>query len=290
MMISLVMIVRDGEATIRRCLESAEPVCGRYVIVDTGSTDRTREIIAEWLQTRDGELHEREWVGFAHNRTEALQLARGTADYLLMLDADHTLHVDGELPDLAADEYMLKVRGSLQWWLPLLLKGDREWRYEGVAHSYLTAHGPVTTGRLDELSIDGGPGATPEKLQRDVELLAADHARNPLNPRTVFYLARSYDDLDQPHEAIHYYRLRASMNGWVQERFYARYRLGVLLGEQVSYWEAAPELLAAAQMLSERAAEPLRAIANLANSIADKTPVPHGEHLFLRPGLYAPAL
>lgn len=285
MTIGLAMLVRDEAATVAEMLETVRPLVSHWTIVDTGSKDKTVAVVRKQLKGIPGRVHKRPWVGFARNRTELLELARGTADYLLTLDADHRLHIDGELPELTEDEYLIRIRGDMEWRLPLLLKGDRAWRYEGVAHSYLAPDGPVTHANLDCLSIDGGPGATPEKLERDIKLLAAEHGRNPLDARTVFYLARSYDDLDQAREAIHFYRLRASMNGWEQERFYARYRLGVLLCETVSYWDGARELLAAAEMLPERAAEPLRALATAGNAVADKV-APPAEGLFVHRNAY----
>ena len=73
-------------------------------------------------------------------------------------------------------------------------------------------------------------------------------------------------------------------DGWDEETFYARYRLGFLLGENVSGIEGMRELLAAWEMRPGRA-EPLRAIANLANSIADKIPYP-ADRLFVHPSAY----
>lgn len=285
--ICAVLIVRNEEAHLWQCLESAEQICDRYVIVDTGSEDHTVDLAEAWLVNHPGELLRRDWHGFARNRTEAVELARGQADYLLTLDADHVLHVDGELPELTADEYMVEVRGSLGWRLPLLLKGDRVWRYEGVAHSYLVADGLVNVENLDCLSIDGGGGVTAEKLQRDLEALTAEHARNPLDARTVFYLAQTYSDLDRPLEAIHFYRLRASMDGFAEEAFYARYRLGCLLCAHVSFQDGARELLAAWEMRPERI-EPLRALATSAGNVADKAAIPD-DLLFVHRDLYKAA-
>ncbi len=42
--IGLSMIVKDGEATIRACLESVRGIVDQIVIADTGSTDKSREI------------------------------------------------------------------------------------------------------------------------------------------------------------------------------------------------------------------------------------------------------
>ncbi|WP_225094670.1 glycosyl transferase family 2 [Streptomyces sp. CoH27] len=55
-----------------------------------------------------GELVEEEWVDFGHNRTGTIRRARGRADYLLTLDADHVLRQDAPLPRLTATSYMLR--------------------------------------------------------------------------------------------------------------------------------------------------------------------------------------
>ena len=46
--ISLCMIVRDEEAVLARCLESARPIVDEIVVVDTGSIDATRTIAARF--------------------------------------------------------------------------------------------------------------------------------------------------------------------------------------------------------------------------------------------------
>lgn len=275
MTIGLVSLVRDEQETVAAMIESALPLIDTWTVVDTGSKDGTKEIIHDTLDGIRGVLYERGWVGFAHNRSELLALARNSADYLLQLDGDHLLRVDGPLPELTADEYLCPVRGEgMDWRLPLLIRGDRNWRYEGVAHAHLVTDGPIVVENLDCISVDGGSGASREKLERDVAALTQEHARRPSDPRTCFYLARSHDDLGAFEDAIYYYRLRLQMDGWDQERFYARLRLGVLLAENVNYYQGARELLAAAEMIPARAAEPLRALAYAGHAVADKIPQP----------------
>ena len=55
----LCMIVRDEAGTIERCLESCRPAIDYWVICDTGSTDRTPELIRGALAGIPGELHRR---------------------------------------------------------------------------------------------------------------------------------------------------------------------------------------------------------------------------------------
>lgn len=76
------MIVKDEKNVIKRCLASVRDLIDYWVIVDTGSMDGTQEIIRDFLREIPGELHERPWVNFEHNRNGALELARHRADYL----------------------------------------------------------------------------------------------------------------------------------------------------------------------------------------------------------------
>ena len=84
--VSLTMIVRDEEANLPACLESAADLFDEIVVVDTGSTDRTAEIARSF----GARVFDFVWVGdFAAARNAAL--ARATGDYAFWLDADDVL-------------------------------------------------------------------------------------------------------------------------------------------------------------------------------------------------------
>src|SRR5204862_2757696 len=110
--ICLNMIVRNEAPVIRRCLDSVRPIIDYWVIVDTGSTDGTQDIIRELYKDIPGELHERPWVDFAHNRTETLNLARERAEYIFVIDADEVIVCEPgfSMPPLAAEAYNMGVR------------------------------------------------------------------------------------------------------------------------------------------------------------------------------------
>src|ERR1700733_8930625 len=109
--ICLNMIVKDEAPVIRRCLATVRPLIDFWVIVDTGSRDGTQAIISEFLRDLPGELIERPWVDFAHNRSEALAAARDKAHYTLVIDADETLECEPAfvMPPLDLDAYNLEV-------------------------------------------------------------------------------------------------------------------------------------------------------------------------------------
>ena len=203
--ICLNMIVKNEASVIRRCLDSVRPIINRWVIVDTGSTDGTQDIIREHLRDLPGELHERPWRNFAHNRSEALELARGQCDYALIIDADDTLEIEPGtvLPHLTADSYMMEIRiSTVAYRRPQLVRAARAWRYEGVLHEYLTCEGAgppgLLTGMLDaQQSRMARAGRIRGPYQRDAAVLE-DALRTETDPfliaRYRFYLAQSYRD------------------------------------------------------------------------------------------------
>ena len=95
--ICLNMIVKNETKVLPRLFRSVKDYIDYYVIVDTGSTDGTIELIKAEMKSYgiDGEVHERPWVDFATNRQQALELALSAdrCDYLLFIDADEELAV-----------------------------------------------------------------------------------------------------------------------------------------------------------------------------------------------------
>jgi glycosyltransferase involved in cell wall biosynthesis len=74
-------IIKD---TLTKLLNKV-PAIDYWVISDTGSTDKTKEIISDFFKERNiqGELYDDAWVDFGHNRTLALEHAFKNDIYLL---------------------------------------------------------------------------------------------------------------------------------------------------------------------------------------------------------------
>jgi glycosyltransferase involved in cell wall biosynthesis len=80
------MIVKNEERLLKRCLDSYLPVCDEIIIVDTGSTDRTKEIAAEYTD----KIYDYEWSSdFAAARNFAFEKAG--CEYIFSADADEVL-------------------------------------------------------------------------------------------------------------------------------------------------------------------------------------------------------
>ena len=77
------MIVKNEENVLARCLDSVKEIADEIVIVDTGSTDHTKEIVGRFT----GKIDDFQWIDdFSAARNYAFSLA--TQEFILWLDAD----------------------------------------------------------------------------------------------------------------------------------------------------------------------------------------------------------
>lgn len=84
--VSLCMIAKDEEGCLAACLQSAKPLVDEIILVDTGSSDRTRELAGLF----GAQVLEVPWQGdYAAARNSALSAAQG--DWILSLDADEVI-------------------------------------------------------------------------------------------------------------------------------------------------------------------------------------------------------
>lgn len=112
--LALSMIVKNAESTIGRCLESVRGIVDEIVIADTGSTDRSQEIV----QQCEVRVFQIPWEkDFAKARN--LSLAEVRSDWVLILDADEVLDPAAKesIPPLLTHPtiagYMVQIRNYL---------------------------------------------------------------------------------------------------------------------------------------------------------------------------------
>lgn len=84
--ISICMIVKNEERVLARCLDSLQGLAEEIIIVDTGSTDRTKEIAAAYTD----KIYDFAWINdFSAARNFAF--SKATGEYIYSADADEVL-------------------------------------------------------------------------------------------------------------------------------------------------------------------------------------------------------
>lgn len=312
--VCLAMIVKNESRGIVRTLESIRAHVGSWCIVDTGSTDNTRELIFDTMRGIPGRLWEEPFVDFSTTRNLALDLAVGQAAWTLMLSGDAIVENAGALGELAelasagaSHAVGIPLRhGGLEYEQPILIASDSDCRFRGVTHEMLFV--PPWCKQTSGLVLMRDPpwvrydveneDRRPRWLQ-DRELLEAQLARIPGDTRTTFYLAQTYECLGDNARAAELYLERAQLGGWIDERFIS------LLRRARCLWRlrrTAPEIVQAFHdayaLCPERGAEPMSELADFLGSIGDhkgalvaarvaaSVPCPTNARLFLERAIY----
>lgn len=287
-------ILKNESQIIERCLDSLLPHIDAAVVLDTGSTDQTPELVQGLFAkaNKPVEIHRSEFKDFAQSRNEALAHARKSPidyDYLLLSDADMELRVTdpGWVKQVnGGPAYDIEQKGgSISYWNRRLLHRSSDAVYQCPTHEYLdvSARGPVTGVWF----VDHADGANrPEKFVRDIALLEAalkTETRPGLIQRIHFYLAQSYYDLGDWQQAAAHYQIRVTLGGFDEERWYAQRQLAHCYGKLGADSSFVWALLQAYQMRPSRA-ETLYDLARFFRERGDN----HASLLFSEAGMALP--
>lgn len=271
--ICLNMIVKNEEKVLPRLFRSVKDYVDYYVIVDTGSTDSTIELIRREMDAYGipGEIHERPWVNFGANRQEALELAlkADKADWLLFIDADEELGVSDpkffEKLEPGVSYNIEKHHGGMRYAVPALVNvRASRFQWVGPVHNLLkVVEGPgFARARKDVWIVyhqhQGAKshGLTAEqKYLKDAEILERELEKDPTNGRNQMLLGQSYRDAGHFEKALEAYRKRVAMpGGWDEERFYSQLEVG-----KISIRLGKPENVVLAELLAAYHLRPIRA-------------------------------
>lgn len=220
--LSLCMIVRNNESTIRPCLESIRPWVDEMIIVDTGSSDGTPALCRELGAI----VHHWAWRDdFAAARNESLRYATG--DWIFWMDSDDTIPPDcgHKLRVLADADHPPEVLGYvMQVHCPAtpadgprdvtivdhikLIRNRPDLRFEHRIHEQILPAIRRAGGEVrftDTYVVHSGSDQTVEgqrrKLERDFRLLNLDLSERPDHPFVLFNLGMTHADCEQFAEA-----------------------------------------------------------------------------------------
>lgn len=224
--LSVGMIIRNEEKHLEKCLSALKPfldsIKSELIIVDTGSTDASREIACRYTN----KVYDFKWCDdFSAARNAGLARARG--EWFMFVDADEYLDADFSemtkffsIPELNkkynsasvlirsytedSEKVYTDFLGSR---LVRLLPGVR---FEGIIHESLPMphpHGYFSTVFHHYGYRYKSSGDRNKKFQRNLDLLRKEYAENPENLRTLSHIYDSaldkrekQDFLDKAYE------------------------------------------------------------------------------------------
>jgi glycosyltransferase involved in cell wall biosynthesis len=302
--ISLVMIVKNEEKILEKCIDSVKSIIDEFVIVDTGSTDSTKDIIKKY-----GKLHEVPFTNFVETKNKALKFA--TSDYILFMDADETIVSGLDLLKENADKGADCVHGRIVEYYngeisnvynrARLWKNNKSWKFVGPGvHEAITGKGtPVTDYRIVVEHNHSHRSAESYTIRNGqyINILTSHLSKNPDDSRGIFYLARTYKDNADYLEAITQYKKYLKLNtGYLDENWQAAYDIGICWNA-LSEYNLAIQAFELAESIDANRSENLTAIGviyfklskwNLAIKYFEKAlkPLPNHVILFMNPKDY----
>ncbi|MCQ6563563.1 tetratricopeptide repeat-containing glycosyltransferase family 2 protein [Paenibacillus mendelii] len=207
--LALVMIVRNEEIKLPRCLQSAAPYVDEIIVVDTGSNDGTKAL-AEGFGAR---VFDYEWNNhFGDARNYALD--QSTADWNLILDADEWIT---EIDMQVLKRFMLEgdALGRIQ-----ILSETEEQGEKGISRGFITrllTSDVRFKGRIHEqadtdlkrvnvpITVHHDGYRNTDKSGRNIPLLLSEVEQSPDDSYTNYQLGKEYQGIGQFDTACIYY-------------------------------------------------------------------------------------
>lgn len=256
--IVLTMIVKDEEHVIERALTSCYKMIDSYCIVDTGSTDKTKEIIKTFFDSKgiDGKIVDFEFTNFEECRNQSIEQAKDLGNYGFWMDADEELKLDKTfnkqilnvfINTNKPDQMLIQCEyGGMKYQRAQFYRFDNDYFWYGPVHEVLQSNNHSKNVKFDFGHMFITPDGNSWQAE-DIAVKYEDHAKILLkyqedndwkDPRWTFYLAQSYRDAanivlskDEKDErglklcrkSIQYYTERTKINThFIEEIYYSQ--------------------------------------------------------------------
>lgn len=221
--LSVCMIAKNEAEVIGRCLDCVKSFADEIVVVDTGSTDNTKEIASRYTDN----VYDFKWINdFAAARN--FSFSKATKDYVMWLDCDDIIDehnqraiqaVKTDLHKYGCDTFMAHyyIDSSLTTTVSRIIKrGSCQW--EGFVHEYLASTSKricldfTITHRKPKSSVERDSGRNlrifQEKLKEHVQF----------STRDILYYAKELYWNGDNETAITWFNLFFNQtNTWVED-------------------------------------------------------------------------
>lgn len=230
MEISLCMIVKNEEDVLARCLQSACEIADEIIIVDTGSTDKTKEIAKQFTD----KVYDFEWVNdFSRARNYAFSHA--TKEYTMWLDADDVIEkVDSEkilhlkqTMDKNIDVVFLKYNISFDeqdnptffYYRERIVKTARQFKWQDPVHEAIVFYG---TQHFSDAAISHKKTRPTAKARNLKIYQSMIENKIPFNARQKFYYSRELMYNEMFEEGVASFKdYFENFNGWIENKIEA---------------------------------------------------------------------
>jgi glycosyltransferase involved in cell wall biosynthesis len=251
----VVLMVKNEEDVIVPTLKPfVDGGVDAFYIFDTGSTDKTVEVVTEYLQKSGVRfaVGQEPFIDFAASRNRGLDLALEVfphSAYMVMPDAEWYIHNSQDLIKFCKDNlndmepaYSLHIASEdLDFYTPRLIRTSMGSRFVGKVHEVLDhpAQKKVPGHVIFELRPSRyGAEKSRKRWERDAEILMRGYLEDPFGTRNLFYLAQTHWCLGNLEEAYRFYKIRAPLTGWDEEDYLSWYRLGLITEELAKHEES----------------------------------------------------
>lgn len=228
--ISLCMIVKNEEMHIARCLNSIAELVEEIIIVDTGSTDQTVEIVSNYTS----KIYSYLWNDdFSEARNYSF--SKASMDYCMWMDADDILEEAEKdkflqlkqslSPD--TDIVMMKYntgfdeagRPSFSYFRERWIRNCLQYRWIGAVHEVIPPNGSIIYSDI-AISHKKMNAGDPNRNLKIYQKMLADG--KTLEPRQQYYYGRELYYHKQYEKAISVFeQFLRSPEGWIENKIEA---------------------------------------------------------------------
>lgn len=228
-MLSLCMIVKNEESTLKSCLSEAASFVDEIIIVDTGSTDNTKTIAAEFTD----KIYDFQWCN-DFSKARNYSISKASNDWILVLDADEVItdffrysidifinnpineSIVGRIKRINIMKDAFESKKYTEWINRLFNK--KHFHYEGIIHEQvISKDGQSYETELLDITIDH-VGYTKEvlnrtnKIKRNIDMLKSAISLDSEDPYLYYQLGKSYYLLKDYKSASLYFEKALAFN------------------------------------------------------------------------------
>ncbi len=247
--LSVAMIVKNEELHLEKTLTSLDGVYDELIIVDTGSTDRTKKIAKKFK----AKIFDLKLEPFHFGDARNFSFDKCTKDWILWIDADDEIINPQGIPQqlLAATsnisgywaiyDYAFNEHGMCvsRHWKERLLRNDGSFKWQGVLHEAVIPNREINVEKTEKFRVkhdkkDEEFARSSERNYKIISKWVAKEGKDKTDPRNLLSLANACLGLQKFEEAIPWFEEFTARSGWDEEIYIALHRIAAcyrMLGE-----------------------------------------------------------